>query len=383
MREHRQEHSDAISLDIDATVGGAGKTSASYADYAGVPAPVQRRASSPDTAPIPDSGQRLAGLAFRPDLHPVQQIASRGVSGSGGQLPHLDRIQQSFGDRHDLSGISAHVGGSAGEACKAIGAEAYATGNSVAFSKSPDLHTAAHEAAHVVQQRAGVQLKGGVGAVGDVYEQNADAVADRVVQGKSAADLLPDAGASQSVGAVQRKAAESSRATGGSKDVQSKLWGLQIVGDSLEGSVNRGDTAGVQQSHIPHFHTSAGEVFAGKIRPSGVNPRRTRVKLTRPPAYDLGGKWYKVMAGWASEYERSKNLSLEGLAKPEVGDAIKQWARMLSARQQHALMELLLHHCTSGNQVVLKPLPQMTKQQLKQRSEADHAYYTNLARPVR
>jgi hypothetical protein len=39
----------------------------------------------------------------------------------------------------------------------------YATGNHVAFKGAPNLHTAAHEAAHVVQQRGGVQLKGGVG----------------------------------------------------------------------------------------------------------------------------------------------------------------------------------------------------------------------------
>lgn len=35
----------------------------------------------------------------------------------------------------------------------ATGAEAFATGNHVAFASSPSLHTAAHEAAHVVQQR--------------------------------------------------------------------------------------------------------------------------------------------------------------------------------------------------------------------------------------
>ncbi|MCA9515409.1 MAG: hypothetical protein KC635_10730, partial [Myxococcales bacterium] len=47
-----------------------------------------------------------------------------------------------------------------------------------------------HEAAHVVQQRAGVSLSGGVGAVGDRYEQHADAVADAVVAGKDAAPIL-------------------------------------------------------------------------------------------------------------------------------------------------------------------------------------------------
>jgi hypothetical protein len=65
---------------------------------------------------------------------------------------------------------------------------------------APDLHTAAHEAAHVVQQQAGVQLKGGVGAVGDSYELHADAVADAVVQGKSAEGLLDQMAPSHATG---------------------------------------------------------------------------------------------------------------------------------------------------------------------------------------
>jgi hypothetical protein len=132
----------------------------------------------------------------------VQDVAAAGVEGAGGALPHRAAIEASFG-RHAsaLDGVQAHVGGKAGVAARAIGAQAYATGSSVAFGQSPDLHTAAHEAAHVVQQQAGVQLKGGVGKAGDSYEQNADAVADRVVQGKSAEDLLePFAGASKAGG---------------------------------------------------------------------------------------------------------------------------------------------------------------------------------------
>jgi hypothetical protein len=86
-----------------------------------------------------------------------------------------------------------------------MGAEAFASGNHVAFARAPSLHTAAHEAAHVVQQREGVQLKGGVGEVGDVYERNADAVADRVVRGESAVDLLSGGRGLASAAAVQRQ----------------------------------------------------------------------------------------------------------------------------------------------------------------------------------
>jgi Domain of unknown function (DUF4157) len=52
-----------------------------------------------------------------------------------------------------------------------MGATAYATGDRIAFAGAPDLHTTAHEAAHVVQQRAGVSLPGGVGQAGDAYER--------------------------------------------------------------------------------------------------------------------------------------------------------------------------------------------------------------------
>jgi hypothetical protein len=119
----------------------------------------------------------------------VQQIAAAGTAGAGGPLPHGDAIQRAFG-HHDIGGVQAHSGGDAQAATRALGAEAYASGQHVAFAGAPSLHTAAHEAAHVVQQRGGIQLKGGVGAAGDAHEQHADAVADAVVQGRSAEGLL-------------------------------------------------------------------------------------------------------------------------------------------------------------------------------------------------
>ena len=137
------------------------------------------------------------------DPESVHRAAAAGVSGSGSTLPYLDRIQTAFGG-HDVSGVQAHMGGAAADATASIGAQAYATGNSVAFRSSPDLHTAAHEAAHVVQQRAGVQLQGGVGQSGDHYEQHADQVADAVVRGESAASLLDPLAGSSAGKSVQR-----------------------------------------------------------------------------------------------------------------------------------------------------------------------------------
>ena len=149
------------------------------------------------TAPV----QRKKGEGGAVDVHAT---ARAGTAGSGGALPHADKIQASFG-RHDVSSVQAYSGGAATQASAALGAEAYATGDKVAFAGSPSLHTAAHEAAHVVQQRAGVSLSGGVGKAGDRYEQHASAVADRVAQGRSAQGLLDKVAGGGSGGAVQAK----------------------------------------------------------------------------------------------------------------------------------------------------------------------------------
>ncbi|HUQ01288.1 MAG TPA: DUF4157 domain-containing protein [Kofleriaceae bacterium] len=142
------------------------------------------------------------------DSEQVHAAADAGLSGQSESLPFMDAIQKSFGN-HDVSGVRAHTGGEAADANRAMGATAYAKGNDVAFGGSPDLHTAAHEAAHVVQQRAGVSLKGGVGESGDAYERHADAVADTVVRGGNAEGILDEmAGPAAGAGgaAVQSKA---------------------------------------------------------------------------------------------------------------------------------------------------------------------------------
>lgn len=97
-------------------------------------------------------------------------------------LPYLDRIQRSFA--HDLSSVRAHTGPNASQAARAVGANAFTSGEDVVFAGTPSLRTAAHEAAHVVQQRRGVALDGGIGKRGDVYEQEAASAAERVVAGK-------------------------------------------------------------------------------------------------------------------------------------------------------------------------------------------------------
>ena len=156
---------------------------------AGERSPGQVAVASPGKVTYSGQLQCKAEAGTPADPAAVHATASQGISGPGGALPHGATIQALFG-RHDISGVRAHTDGAAADACDAMGAQGFAAGSQVAFRGSPDLHTAAHEAAHTVQQRGGVQLAGGVGRAGDHYEQHADAVADAVVAGRSAEGLL-------------------------------------------------------------------------------------------------------------------------------------------------------------------------------------------------
>ncbi|MEZ4363203.1 MAG: DUF4157 domain-containing protein [Kofleriaceae bacterium] len=151
------------------------------------------------------------------------ELARRATEGAGGSLPHLELIQAAFG-HHDVSGIRAHQGGGAAEAANALGASAFAIGDAVAFSSAPDLHTAAHEAAHVVQQRDTVQGLGGLSDSDDPHERHADAVADAVVAGGSAEALLDQArgGGGLSVGG-------GGLGVGGGGRVQRKRFGGALI----------------------------------------------------------------------------------------------------------------------------------------------------------
>jgi hypothetical protein len=136
----------------------------------------------------------------------MHDMASRGIQGGGAPLPHREAIQASFG-RHDVSAVQAHLGSEAAQANRELGSKGFALGNNAAFAGAPSLFTAAHEAAHVVQQRSGVALQGGIGERGDRYEQHANAVAAEVVAGRSAEATLdrlaPGAGNSGGGAAVQ------------------------------------------------------------------------------------------------------------------------------------------------------------------------------------
>jgi len=240
-----QRHGARLSL-IDATSGFPAR----------VTPPVQQRSAGGLDNPAATSKAGDAG--FRPhDVSPVQvrtgsdgqsgaaseagvhAAAAQGIDTPASRLPHSDTIQRSFGE-HDISSIQAHTGAEAAASARAMNADAYATGNHIVLGSRTDLHTVAHEAAHVVQQRGGVQLKGGVGAVGDEYEQHADAVADRVVAGQSAVLLLDQmSGGSHRGSAVQRAPAMPAVESGGAApEITPPVGGIDKPGfiDNSDGS---------------------------------------------------------------------------------------------------------------------------------------------------
>jgi hypothetical protein len=190
-QQSRAERAGATTSDSGPAIGKQTLAERAYAPEAAV----QRRANADgDGAP----GQ---------DATAVHASAARGIATSASAMPHAEAIQRSFG-RHDVSSIQAHLGRDAAASADDMGADAYAIGHHVVLGKGTDLFTVAHEAAHVVQQRGGVQLKGGVGEASDAYERHADEVASLVVAGKSAEGLLDRyAGGSggPAGGGIQRK----------------------------------------------------------------------------------------------------------------------------------------------------------------------------------
>jgi hypothetical protein len=149
------------------------------------------------------------------DAETIQAAAARGVETPPASLPHRDALEAGFGQ--DLSAVTAHVGGDAAATAGAMGAEAYATGDHVVLPESPSLHTTAHEVAHVLQQRDGVSLLGGLGTVGDPYEREADGLADRIVAGERGVAPRPGRGGTNGA-AVQRKEG-SAGADGGDREL--------------------------------------------------------------------------------------------------------------------------------------------------------------------
>jgi hypothetical protein len=154
----------------------------------------------------PNRASTIVGYGpSRPAATNPVDVVARGFADPSQPLPHIARIQASFGP-YDVTGVAAHRGTQAQATNAQLGSTAYASGEDVAFAGTPDLRTAAHEAAHVIQQRAGVELAGGVGMPADRFERHAEAVAERVASGASAVELLDGcSGGANRVPALQKR----------------------------------------------------------------------------------------------------------------------------------------------------------------------------------
>lgn len=198
---------------------------------------VQRRAQ---TGRAPGTARSHPARAGRLEHAAIHAAAARGTATPWSALPHAGAIQRSFG-RHDVSSLQAHVGSAAAAAAAEMHADAYTTGNHVVLGTHTDLFTVAHESAHALQQREGVDLPGGVGSAGDAHERHADAVAARVAAGQSAESLL-NAYTSQSSAGPQ---------------VQRKTWiddnASNLPAKQGPGTLASHDPAGQTQHHAVYF----------------------------------------------------------------------------------------------------------------------------------
>jgi len=276
-----------------AAEGTQAQEGAPTAEAAPQAAPDPGASTSAHAAPV----QRKATGAATDDH--VHEAAQRGVAGSGSKLPYFDEVQRLFG-AFNVSKIQAHTGEAAARATTEIGAEAYATGNHVAFTGVPDLRTAAHEAAHVAQQSAGVQLKGGVGEAGDAYERNADDVADRVVRGESAADLLPGGGSSP--GSAARRA----DAGGGGREstatpVQRAPAATAAAAVAAE-DARCSSTGCISRRSSPRRRRSCSRTASGLDRPSWHGPTARRGSSS----------------GWGSSSPARRRASCPGCCTPAI-----------------------------------------------------------------
>ena len=251
-------------------------------------------------------GRRDTGAQARDATADVRlaygSIADRGVAGADSDLPHREAIQKSFGD-FDIGNVRTRQGGEAAEAGKAMNADAYATGDRIGFSQAPDLHTAAHEAAHVVQQRAGVQLYGGVGREDDGYERHADAVADKVVAGEPADYLLsqmasPGARAAGSSPGVQLKQTKEALPVG--EEGFAKMWEAHPHNYQDDDEQNTSSDEVRDEQGLPSYLENTCAIrLSVMLNGTGhaITPAKTRAAgITRAPTYSKKTKQYYIVS---------------------------------------------------------------------------------------
>jgi len=133
-------------------------------------------------------------------LQLVEAIAGAGLASPTVELPHVAALESAFGPEA-LQGIQVHRGPEATASLEQLNAGAVAQGDHILLQQS-DLHTVAHEVAHVVQAR-----QGRAATDSPALEAEANRAADQAVAGGDALTALVQSPAT-SVGSTTAVAAD-------------------------------------------------------------------------------------------------------------------------------------------------------------------------------
>jgi len=167
----------------------------------------QKREGTLQRAAVSSTPVNENGNGVPPIVHDV--LSSPGQSLDAGTRAFME---PRFG--HDFSGVRVHTDRRAAESARAVNALAYTVGRDVVFGTgqyapgtSEGRGLLAHELTHVVQQGPIVSRKSlPVGAVGDMYEREADQIANIVGEGSSSSSrsTVSSAGGLQGQSRLQR-----------------------------------------------------------------------------------------------------------------------------------------------------------------------------------
>lgn len=268
-----------------------------------------------------------AGGAGRGNAARAARIAAQGTQGGGSRLPHFDRLQAAFG-HHDLSGIQAHTGSTAQDAAANIDAEAFAYGTAVAFGTTPDLHLAAEEVTHVLQQSAGQAPSSGLGQEGDAYEVFANQVADRVVAGESVEAMIDTIRAPGTLSVSQPA-------------VQRRNLGRKEVSDTAMGRLNDAQSAIDEvKSVLSHGAGNQKEAleatnFNSYFRMAAMRDRDCWV--LDPSVYDLARQYPNALTAAKAELAQGGNCG-------EHAAIAYDWLRANTSHQIHKSAKEGLDH---------------------------------------
>jgi hypothetical protein len=156
---------------------------------------VQRQPEGEEKEPIEELEEQEEPIMTKAISNGTQQVtdslhAQLNRSKGGGQkLPETDRdfMEKRFGV--DFSGVRVHTNSDAIQMSRKLNAQVFTHGRDIYFgagryssSTSSGKRLLAHELTHVVQQTGGLQTKLIIGQLHDVYEQEADRVAEAAVQ---------------------------------------------------------------------------------------------------------------------------------------------------------------------------------------------------------